>query len=281
MKNTKFLLTALLVSIVFISCSSDDDNPGDPVETQKLVKTEKASSGNLKIDYEYDSENLLTKATGTYLNFGYESTFSYIDNKLTKWKEVETGQFPSNTEQNFTYDGQGRLASYIGDTEDVTLTYDGNKVTLSGTIEGDENATAQLDLNANGLITKFTEANQYTDFQYDSNGNMISAKTFDNNDNPIAAFDITYDAKINPFYGQFKSIYLERFIEFFWDFDGVYFSGFEGYSFPFQKNNITSIKENNVQFVSYAYSYDGENYPLIVDEDYDGDIFQYVIEYTR
>ncbi|MBK5214207.1 MAG: hypothetical protein JJE55_11170 [Flavobacteriaceae bacterium] len=279
MKNSKFLLTSLLISMLSISCSSDD-NPGDPVETLKLVKTEKASE-NLKIDYEYNTEGILSKAIGTYPNFGYESTFTYSDNNLTKWKEEETGQFPSTTEQNFTYDAQGRLSKYIGPSEDVTLTYTANNVTLTGTIEGNANATAQLELDANGLITKFTETNQYTIFQYDSTGNMTSAESFDNSDNPIAAFTITYDAKINPFYGQFKSVYIERFIEFFWKFDGIYVSGMDGYSFPYQKNNITAIKENNIPVASYAYMYDAEEYPTDVNEEYYGDSSQYTIEYTR
>lgn len=280
MKNFRFLLATLLVGIITISCSSDDDSSDTPPETLKLVKTEKATE-NLKIDYEYNPEGVLTKAIGTYPNFGHESTFTYTNNNLTKWKEVETGQFPSNSEQNFTYDAEGRLSKYIGSSENVTLIYTGNQVTLTGTIEGDANASAQLELNNNGLITKFTESNQYTNFQYDSAGNMVSAKAYDNNDNPISVFTITYDDKINPFYGQFRSIYIERFIEFFWEFDGIYVSGFEGYSFPFQKNNITSITQNTLPIATYMYSYDAENYPLIVDEDYDGDIFNYTIEYTR
>ncbi len=280
MKNFRFLFATILLSIITISCSSDDDGSDTPPETLKLVKTEKVTE-NLKIDYEYTAEGILTKSIGTYPTFGYESTYTYADNKLTNWKEVETGQFPSTTEQNFSYDAQGRLVKYIGASDNVTLIYDTNTVTLTGTIEGDANASAQLELNNNRLITKFTESNQYTTFQYDSNGNMVSANAFDNSDNPIAVFTITYDAKTNPFYGQFKSIYIERFIEFFWQFDGIYIGGIDGYSFPFQKNNITSIKENTIQVVSYAYIYDADNDPTIVNEDYDGDSSQYTIEYTR
>lgn len=281
MKNLKLFLTVLLVSILSFSCSSDDDNSEEQEETLKLVKTEKASD-NLKIDYEYNEDGILTKAIGTYPSFGYESNFIYnSEGKLIQWNSEETGSFPSTSSQTFTYDGQGRLSNYSGNSENVTLTYSGNTVTLSGTIEGDANASAELELNNIGLITKFTEANQYTIFQYDNNGNMIVAESFDNNDNPIASFEISYDAKINPFFGQFKSIYIERFIEFFWEFDGIYIDGFEGYSFPFQKNNIRSIEENGVEIASYTYSYDEENFPTIVNADYDGDTFQYSIEYTQ
>lgn len=281
MKNTKFLLCLLTISILSISCS--DDDKGDPVEVDifKLVKTEKASD-NLKIDYEYNDNGFLTNALSTYPNFGYEFNFSYnSNNNIVQWNSEETGDFPSTSSYSFVYDSQGRLTNYSGNSENVTLTYSGNTVVLAGTIEGDANASAELEFNGNGLITKFTEADQYTTFQYDSNGNMTNAQSFANDDSPIASFSITYDNKINPFYGQFKSLYIERFIEFFWEFDGIYVSGFEGYNFPYNQNNITSIKENNVEFASYTYSYDSENYPLIVDEDYDGDTFQYSIEYTR
>lgn len=280
-KNSKLFLTALFATILLISCSSDDDSPNEPGETPKFVKTEKASE-NLKIDYQYNEAGFLTKSVGTYPSFDYESNFSYdSDNNLTQWISKETGGAPSTSTTTFTYDGQGRLTNYSQNSNNVAVSYFGNTVTLSGTIEGDANASAELELNANGLIIKFTEAIQYTTFQYDSNGNMIAAESFDNDDNAIKSFSIIYDNKVNPFFGQFRSIYFERFIEFFWEFDGIYVSGFEGYNFPFNKNNFTSIKENNVEFTSYIYSYDNENFPTIVNEDYDGDTFQYSLEYTR
>ena len=90
MKKTKFVLIALIASIVTISCSSDDDSSGGQEETLKLVKTEKASD-NLKIDYQYNDNGLLTKATAIYPNFGYESVFTYdSDKNLTKWEFEET-----------------------------------------------------------------------------------------------------------------------------------------------------------------------------------------------
>jgi len=224
----------------------------------------------------------LTKTEGTYPDFGYESNFSYNqDSQITQWNSEETGTFPSTSTKNFTYDGQGRLVNYSQGSQNVSLIYSGNTVNLSETINGEETASATLVLNGDGLITKFTEASQYTMFQYDSNGNMINAQSFDSGDNPLTSFSINYDNKINPFYGQFRSIYIERFIEFFWEFDGIYVSGFEGYDFPFQKNNITSIEENDVAFALYSYNYDTENFPILVNENYDGDTFQYSLEYTK
>ena len=76
-----------------------------------------------------------------------------------------------------------------------------------------------------------------------------------------------------------ESIYIERFIEFFWEFDGIYIGGFEGYSFPFLKNNITSINEVSGETTTFSYTYDNENYPTNVNIDYSGDTVIFDIEY--
>ncbi len=150
---------------------------------------------------------------------------------------------------------------------------------MTGTIEGDSNSEAELELNNSGLIIKFTESTQYTELEYDSNGNIVTAKSYDNSDDLLLEFTLSYDNKINPFYGQFESIYIERFIEFFWEFEGIFINGFEGYSFPFQKNNITTISRIGGETTTYSYIYDSENYPTNVTRDISGDTIIYDIEY--
>lgn len=276
MKRTKIILITILINIVLFSCSPDD-NSEQP--KNKLVKSEKVSE-SLKINYIYNNKGILSSATGTYPNFGYISNFTYDSNdKITKSSFQETGSSTYSDTQNFNYDSQGRLISYSANTENVNIEYNGNIVTLTGTIEGNSNSEAKLELNSNGLISKFTESNQYTNFEYDSNGNMIVAKSYNNNNNLIREFAISYDTKINPFYGQSSSIYIERFIEFFWEFDGIYISGFGGYSFPFFKNNILSISKNNITIINYVYVYDNDNYPTNVSENSTSGIFDYTIEY--
>jgi len=281
MKKTKLILTLILLNVILFSCSSDDssNNPEPEPTTSKLVKTEKISETR-KVDYTYNSNDLISSLNGTYNSFGYISDFTYdSENRLTEWNYQETGSSSYSDTYTYTYNSNGLLSSYSANSEDVTITYNGNTITLTGQIEGDTNAQAELELDNNGLIIKLTESNQYTNFGYDSNGNLISAKSYDNSDNLLSEFIIQYDNKTNPFYGQLESIYIERFIEFFWEFDGIYIGGFEGYSFPFLKNNITSINEVSGGTTSFSYTYDNENYPTNVNIDYSGDTVIFDIEY--
>ncbi|WP_179020533.1 hypothetical protein [Winogradskyella forsetii] len=278
MKKTKLILALILLNLIFFSCSSDDDsgNPEpEPTETNKLVKTEKVND-NFKSDYTYNSNDLLATWIGTRTNFGYEINLTYDSNNLlieNDYQETGSGTFSSNT--SFTYDSSGNLTNY----DDVDLTYNGNIITATGTIEGNANTTIELETNASGQITKLTETDNYTVFGYNVDGNIITAENYDNNDALLTSFNISYDQNENPFYGQMESIYIERFIEFFYPFDGIFISGFEGYSFPYLKNNIVSISENTNSIATYTYTYDGENYPITVDEDYSGNTFQFDIEY--
>jgi len=275
MKTQTYL--AILLCALFTASCSKDDNQDEQIDTEKFVKSEWVSE-DINIAYTYNN-NLLATATGNYSNVDYTSTFTYNpDGKLTKWQQMESGTSDTDI-QTFTYNPDGRLAGYVSDFENVSITYDGNIATLTGRIEGDDNASAILELNENGLVTKFTESNQYTVFQYDGNGNIIKAETFDNDDTLLTSFTIAYDSKINPFYGQLSSIYIERFIEFFWEFDGIYYSGLEGYSFPFQKSNIVSIIESSETILEYTYTYNNENYPISVSEDDNGDVFDFEILY--
>ena len=281
MKKTKLILTLILLNVILFSCSSDDsaNNPEPEPTTSKLVKTEKISETR-KVDYTYNSNDLISSLNGTYNSFGYISDFIYdSENRVTQWYYQETGSSSYSDTYAYTYNSNGLLSSYSANSEDVTITYNGNIITLTGQIEGNANSQAEIELDNNGLIIKFTESNQYTNFGYDSNGNLVSAQSYDNTDNLLSEFTIQYDDKINPFYGQLESIYIERFIEFFWEFDGIYIGGFEGYSFPFLKNNITSINEVSGGTTTFSYTYDSENYPTNVSGDFSGDTIIYDIEY--
>lgn len=277
MKKTTLFLALILFNILIFSCSSDDSTePQEPEPTEnKLVKTEKISDTR-KVDYTYDSNDLLTSLTGVYNSFGYVFDFSYDStNKLTEWSYQENGSGTFSSDTFFTYDSSGKLTSY----DAVNLTYNGNIITATGTIEGNQNATILLETNADGLIIKLTENDNYTVFEYDSDRNLIVAENYNNSNVLMSAYNVSYDQKLNPFYGQMESIYVERFIEFFYPFDGFYFSGFEGYSFPFLKNNVTSISENTIEFTTYNYTYDTENYPINVNGNSSGDIIEFDIEY--
>jgi len=287
MRKTRLILILILLNVFFISCSTDDSSESqepEPNETFKLVKSEIVND-NFKSDYTYNSDNLLSSWIGTHPNFGYEIDYVYNPNgtlNQNHYREIGTGNYTQDSF--FTYDNNGNLTSFnnvvsspINDY--ISLTYSSNLITLIGTIEGNSNVTINLETNSSGLITKLIEDNNYTTFEYDANGNIIIVKNYNNNNVLLTTYDIGYDQNINPFYGQMESIYIERFIEFFYPFDGIYISGFEGYSFPFLKNNIVSISENANAISNYTYSYDIENYPINVNEDYSGNTFQFDITY--
>ncbi len=281
MKIKQSILVFIIGSILLVSCTSDDNGITEtPAETTiRLVKSERVND-NFKTEYSYDSKNRIVSFNGIYPNVTFESIVSYdSNNRLTQELFQLLSPTTSNDTQSFSYNSNGLLMGYTAGTESVSISYNGNIVSLSGTIEGDENSQAELELNDDGLIVKFIKDSRYTDLMYDSNGNIISTKTYSNSGNLLFEFTIQYDNKINPFYGQYKSIYIERFIEWFWEFDGIYFSGLEGYGFPFLKNNIISISDDTNIIKEYDYTYDNQDYPTNVVETSNGSIFEYEIEY--
>ncbi|PHR92755.1 MAG: hypothetical protein COA80_14110 [Leeuwenhoekiella sp.] len=281
MNKSKIILTLISFSLILLSCSSDDDsaNPEPETVTNKLVKSEKISDTR-QVSYTYNTDDLISRIRGSYSSFDYSSDFMYnSDNKLTTWDYSETGSSTYSDTYTYTYNSNGLLSAYTANTENVTIIYNGNTATLSGQLEGDTNAQAILELNADGLVIKFTESDNYTIFGYDANDNLISAKAYDNTDELLAEYTLEYDNHVNPFYGQLQSIYIERFIEFFWEFDGIYIGGFEGYNFPYTKNNITSITKTGGDTTNLVYSYDTDNYPIRVNADYSGTTLLFDIEY--
>lgn len=285
MMKLRSLIGILLTSTLFLACSSDDDgntnsnpnDPNDPMGGTHLVKAEIGPTGT-NIQYEYNEKDLLSVWTGTFPSFGYEIQATYnTDDNATLWEYVDSDDFTYS--QGFFYDGQGRLTGYVGNTEDVTLTYNGNMVTATGTIEGDENASATLELDNLGRVIKFTESSQYSTLLYDANGNIETIVRYDLDDNIINEFSFLYDSNTNPYFGQMESVYLERFIEFFWEFDGIYFTGLEGYSFPYNRNNVLRVSKDGVNEITYIYGYDGDGFPTAVSEVILGDSFQYDITY--
>lgn len=284
MITAKRIFSLMVALIVLGACSNNDDsddggNPNipDPNTGPRLVKAEIGPIGT-NIQYEYNENELLKTWTGTFPTFGYEITSEYNDDgNATVWNYIDSDDFTYS--QGFSYDFEGNLIGYIGNTEDVTLNYDGNMVTVTGTIEGDMNASAVIELNGNGKVIKFTESNQYSTLSYDANGNLTRVLRFDLQDNLLNEFKLTYDSKKNPYFGQMESVYLERFIEYFWEFDGIYFTGLEGYSFPYNRNNVVGVEQDGNNIITYSIGYDNEDYPTVISEIISGNSFQFDITY--
>ncbi|MDO6745539.1 hypothetical protein Q4553_13275 [Tenacibaculum soleae] len=161
-------------------------------------------------------------------------------------------------------------------------TYDNNIITVDITSSIGDSKTVTLEENSSGLIHKMIENNFYVLITYDTNQNISKIEIFDNNDNLTNTSEYEYDDKPNPFYGQLSSIYLPIFLDAFDDanFNEFVWDGYEGYFFPFLKNNITSINENGNLDRNYNYVYNNENYPTNVIEIFNGNnAYEFDIEY--
>lgn len=259
------------------SGSDDGNNNGDNSNSTYEVQAEIGPSST-NIQYEYYDNGLLEVWTSTFPGFGTELTFVYNDDfSIQRVDYRDSDEFEYS--MSFQYDFEGKLINYNGFSEDVTLDWNDNLVTATGTIEGDANSTALLELDANGRVVKFTESNQYITLSYDSNGNLTNVFQFDLEDNLLNEYSLTYDSSPNPFLGQLSSVYLERFLEFFWEFDGIYFTGLEGYSFPYHSSNVIQIRKNGNSLISYGIAYDNNNYPVVISESSQGESYQFEIIY--
>lgn len=275
----------MALSILLTGCfgsddngGSNDDGPNDPTPTTNLVQGE-YGPGSRNVQYEYNEADDLETWTSTFTTTtGFELGFSYDDSgNVLSISYIDSDDQSGVT--SFTYDFEGHLLGYVGFGESVAFDWDGNTVTVTGTIQGNDNASAVLELDGMGRVIQFTENDQYTTFLYDSNGNLTNAFRFDLDDNLLNEFSLIYDGNNNPFYGQLESIYLERFIEYFWEFDGILYTGIEGYNFPYSPNNVLRIDRDGSTAIAYSYGYNSNDYPTIISEIINGSSYQYNLEY--
>ena len=178
---------------------------------------------------------------------------------------------------------------------DYNLTYDENVISAEGTIWNDPNASIELVLNDDGLVTRLirlSALNLYeniivTHFEYDVNGNLIMANDYDETGELIYSTSITYDNSVNPYNEQFQSIYIEKFIDLFfhsghWASDVI---GREGFIFPYSKNNINLVKDNTCvdcyeEVTTRVINYDDEAYPQkIIHSDWGAPATEIELEY--
>lgn len=287
MKVKKWLGLALL-TLAITACSSDDNNnggtnntddDGGTLPTNYMVAAEVGPSG-FNVQYEYNDSDLLETWTTSYnSSTGYELTFNYNDdNSVLSADYIDSDGVTDAL--SFQYDFQGHLIGYVGLSNDVSLDWNDNVVTASGTIAGFPDASATLELDTFGRVSKMTTGDFYSTFQYDANGNLTNMSVYDSNDALQNEYSIIYDSNPNPFFGQLPTIYLERFLTNFYEEYGIFYSGIEGYTFPYHRNNILSIEKDGNQIVSYSMAYDANDYPTIISEIIQGDSFQYQITYN-
>lgn len=290
MKKLQLPIKELLLStLLLISCTENEQVVeeetciGDnyTIQIDKLLnKLTTVHPGNLpttrNYEYTYNAYNLLEESYENTFDYGVYRVFDYVcNNNLSIVTNKE------NLKYDLKYDETGRLTSYKTESSylhDYTLTYTENSITVSGIINKKPNTTIMIETNNDDLVTKITRADNYSIFEYDMNGNVIKATDYSNNGIIINEYQITYDTNPNPFYGQFKSNYLERFIDMFSEstFFGIdIFFRFNQYKFPFFKNNPVLLEDLSCtlcykDLIKRTYEYDAQNYPLKMEESYVG-----------
>ncbi|WP_336127328.1 hypothetical protein [Mesoflavibacter sp. CH_XMU1422-2] len=294
MKKIK-LISKILLFLVIISCSSDDSSAdgNEPMNNNNLVKREYASN-NINLEYRYNENNQLDQIIDIYTseNIDSETDFVYDSNNVSSRSFVSNNSsFSSNT--TFTYDSSNRLLNATktinqpSNTVNPTITrteeysYNNNLITINTSSSTGDTGIIMLERN-NGLITKITRDQNYATIEYDNNQNITVINVFDSSNNLSHTSEYEYDNNPNPFFGQLSSIYLHLFVDAFDDFEFGEFvwDGYEGYFFPFLRNNIISIQENGNLDRNYQYSYNGQNNPTNVVEIFNGtNSFEFDIEY--
>jgi hypothetical protein len=193
MKNYLFIITALIISLSFSSCSKEDDLIIEESLTQLCTKRTVDFYGfngvDRKIyDYNYDGTRLLDwkftrikdndTITETYRNLytGDNITSMIVDNSYDQWPTIY---------YDFEYDTQGRVTKRFKDNSleftyiyigYVVETYDTNNILVR---------EDTYDANGNSLSVKSKQAT-------DSTWTVISENTHDNKNMPFMNVDSWY-----------------------------------------------------------------------------------------
>mgnify|MGYP005991010513 CR=1 FL=1 len=277
------------VSVVFASCEKNKETEVEEncvgenytIQVDKFInKLEVTFPGFLPVikthAYTYNEFNLLSEHNLYNMDIDVKKFYNYVCNN--NLKEITSND---TNPKNYKYDDENRLihfASTSSFNNDYTLSYDANLVSVKGNINTEQDVELTLEMNQLGLVSKITRKDNYSTFEYDTDGNLTVAKDLDLSDNLLREYVITYDQNPNPFYGQFKANYLERFLYFFSKdvrFGIDIFSRFNQFEFPYLKNNLILIKDKSCapcydKLLERVYVYDDQNYPKEIDESYVG-----------
>lgn len=285
MKIRKLICGLLMGLTIFSSCSTDNNND-EPNSTNHLVKREYVSN-NVNLEYRYNEDSQLTRIFDIHNQGGIDEEINYTydsNNVVTKNFQSNNSSYSEIT--NYSFNGNNRLLNAISTRNNgniITQEFSYNNNIISVDISSNTGASRliTLEVNSLGLINKMIESQYYAIITYDSNENISKIEIFDNNDDLLDNSEYTYDNKPNPFYGQLKSIYLPIFLDAFIDayYSEFVWGGYDGYYFPFLKNNITSIMQNGFLYRNYNYTYDNQNYPINVIEEFN--TYEFDIEYEQ
>lgn len=200
---------AAIALFMMTSCSDDDSNStnGNTEDTVLLKKTiEQSSEGTITSIYTYNG----TKLTRITSSDGSTSEFVYTNDLLTK--AIYLGE-DIDQEDNYTYDSQGRLSTYVSLDKDLSwgnkneYTYNQNGIITVKEYRGNLESQTELDQTStitfeNGNITKYERGNQKFVYTFDTKnaptknitGNNAMALSFaDGGVNNQLSYTQTYD----------------------------------------------------------------------------------------
>ncbi|SFJ01175.1 RHS repeat domain-containing protein [Myroides guanonis] len=262
----KFLkpLAFMLIGVVGIGCSSDDNSNGDNDKTKELIVLE---SMNVE-EYEYDEQGVAT------VDWKENHVYSYDENGRLITVQAEVDDFYDDIIDKqyvllaLTYDDAGFLKKLKSvdsegnvDIRDYVLTYDVNNMLVSYE-ESVENERVFYKYNDKKQVVEFKQLlegdNDYIEsYSYNEAGQLAKAENDD-----IGTNHYSYDTKNNPYLNMVINLSMERVGDFLED--------------PFVFKPINNV----VKVVSFN-KYMGSTENLILEHEYNTDGFPVKTSYYQ
>lgn len=230
------------------------------------------------VEYTYDTEGRILTWSGLQENGGdFEFVYSYDQNgnPTSRYMEVVGGSNPFIFTQTFVYDSEGRLIQFNDDHFFNYISNNQVEVTI-GTVD------YVYDLDDNERVTKVANQWGYDTFQYDENGNLTRAESFDDNGQYYDGYTFSYDDTPNPFYGQLSQLEIlfargqvGLLNNAGWDY--------RGYTYPYNPNNVKEIRQDGASdfnTIFHLYEYNDYNYPTQVTRNLGNTTFTYSLTYS-
>lgn len=209
MKTIINKLTLLLLAVLAISCSSDNDNdaPQEITPSYLLTKSNSTSSFNL---YTYNDVNKLTEIDGTEgFSSSFNSTLTYdTGGKIQEELKIVSAIFstPSYSRIIYNYDAQGRLTekkftqnssenpAVYDHKQSLIFEYNGNTVTQKLQIKGSAlpSSRAVFEYDKKGNVSKIT---YYTNINANTPDGVLfysHVYTYDSKPNPESSLPLEY-----------------------------------------------------------------------------------------
>lgn len=225
MKKALLIIIVSVVTIINISCSSDNDIVENQNSSEKLLKSRvylNPSSGAPNYNEYYEYENGFLKSVKGFSHLLGE--YDYSDGKLISMNN-QYKQFSYEYYQN----GKLKKRNEVGTNNYIELFYETNKVITHRFYEFGGNNSAlekrELLLDNQGRIIKMTDLAQdqsaidveYEIYEYDNNGNIIKKTTKQLNSTEETTIVYKYENIKNPYFYSYKkyydiTYYLDNFI---------------------------------------------------------------------